>query len=152
MAKVPAGKTAATWDGSGNVWFKIYAEKANVANGALTWGSLSMSTPSEFRYGCRVNHSSADAATASVTIPKATPSGEYLLRIEHIALHSASTINGAQIYLSCAQIKVTGGGSGTPSPLVAFPGAYTAGEKGLQVNIYSGQTSYTPPGPAVWTG
>lgn len=118
MAKVPSGKTAANWDGSGNVWFKIYAEKANVANGALTWGSL-------------------NAATASVTIPKATPSGEYLLRVEHIALHSASAINGAQIYLSCAQINVTGGGSGSPGPLVAFPGAYTAGEKGLQVNIYS---------------
>ncbi|UPX13772.1 uncharacterized protein EKO05_0004271 [Ascochyta rabiei] len=133
MARVPTGKTAATWDGSGNVWFKIYTEKANVANGALTWASM-------------------NAATASVTIPKATPSGEYLLRVEHIALHTASAINGAQIYLSCAQIKVTGGGSGTPGPLVAFPGAYTAGEKGLQVNIYGGQTSYTAPGPAVWTG
>ncbi|KAF3045546.1 hypothetical protein E8E12_009659 [Didymella heteroderae] len=133
MAKVPSGKTAANWDGSGNVWFKIYAEKANVANGQLTWNSL-------------------NAATASVTIPKNTPSGEYLLRVEHIALHSASAINGAQIYISCAQVKVTGGGSGTPGPLVAFPGAYTAGEKGLQVNIYGGQTSYTPPGPAVWTG
>lgn len=117
MAKVPSGKTAANWDGSGNVWFKIYTEKANVANGALTWGSM-------------------NAASASVTIPKNTPSGEYLLRVEHIALHSASTINGAQIYISCAQIKVTGGGSGTPGSLVAFPGAYTAGEKGLQVNIY----------------
>lgn len=89
MAKVPSGKTAANWDGSGNVWFKIYAEKANVANGQLTWNSL-------------------NAATASVTIPKNTPSGEYLLRVEHIALHSASAINGAQIYISCAQVKVTG--------------------------------------------
>lgn len=41
MAKVPAGKTAADWDGSGNVWFKIYAEKATVSNGALSWASLS---------------------------------------------------------------------------------------------------------------
>ena len=89
MAKVPADKTAATWDGSGNVWFKIYAEKANVSNGALTWASM-------------------NAGSASVTVPKNTPSGEYLLRIEHIALHSASAVNGAQIYLSCAQIKVTG--------------------------------------------
>lgn len=94
MARVPAGKTAATWDGAGSVWFKIYAEKASVSSGgALSWASI-------------------NAGTASVTIPRATPSGEYLLRIEHIALHSASVINGAQIYLSCAQIKVTGGGSG----------------------------------------
>jgi hypothetical protein len=133
MAKVPSGKTAANWDGSGSVWFKVFTEKPTILNGALTWGSL-------------------NAATASVTIPKATPSGEYLLRVEHIALHSASALNGAQIYLSCAQVKVTGGGSGTPAPLVAFPGAYKADDPGLKVNIYSGQTSYSPPGPAVWTG
>ncbi|KAF3004261.1 hypothetical protein E8E13_008141 [Curvularia kusanoi] len=133
MAKVPSGKTAANWDGSGNVWFKIYAEPATFANGQLSWKSL-------------------NAATASVTIPKNTPSGDYLLRVEHIALHSASQINGAQLYISCAQISVTGGGSGSPSPLVALPGAYKAGEPGLQVNIYGGTSRYTPPGPAVWSG
>ena len=50
----------------------------------------------------------------------------YLVRSEHIALHGASNVGGAQIYISCAQINVTGGGSGKPSPLVAFPGAYKA--------------------------
>jgi hypothetical protein len=117
LAKVPSGKTAANWDGSGNVWFKIYAEPAIISNNQLSWNSLS-------------------ASTASVTIPRSTPSGEYLLRVEHIALHNAGTINGAQLYISCAQISVTGGGNGSPSPLVAFPGAYKAGEPGLQVNMY----------------
>lgn len=42
MAKVPSGQTAATWDGAGNVWFKIYAEKASVSGGQLSWDSLSM--------------------------------------------------------------------------------------------------------------
>lgn len=65
------------------------------------------------------------------------PSGDYLLRIEHIALHGASNTNGAQFYISCAQITVTGGGSGTPSPLVAFPGAYKSSDPGIKVNIYS---------------
>ncbi|KAK3217442.1 hypothetical protein GRF29_1g3100281, partial [Pseudopithomyces chartarum] len=88
LAKVPAGQTAATWDGSGNVWFKIYAEKAQSANGQLSWASLNQ-------------------ASFPVTIPKNTPSGEYLLRIEHIALHGASQVNGAQLYISCAQISVT---------------------------------------------
>jgi hypothetical protein len=41
MAKVPEGQTAATWDGSGKVWFKTYAEQATIANGQLSWGSLS---------------------------------------------------------------------------------------------------------------
>jgi len=71
-----------------------------------------------------------------VTIPENVPSGDYLLRIEHIALHGASQVNGAQFYISCAQITVTGGGSGTPSPLVAFPGAYQASDPGIKVNIY----------------
>lgn len=133
MAKVPAGQTAASWDGSGNVWFKIYAEKATVSGGQLSWGSL-------------------NKGTVSVTIPKATPSGDYLLRVEHIALHQASSVNGAQLYISCAQITVTGGGNGNPGPLVAFPGAYKNTDPGLKVNIYSGATSYTPPGPAVWSG
>ncbi|KAF2034360.1 hypothetical protein EK21DRAFT_97466 [Setomelanomma holmii] len=133
LAKVPSGQTAATWEGTGNVWFKIYAEPAKISGGQLSWDSL-------------------NKASVSVTIPKNTPSGDYLLRVEHIALHSASNLNGAQIYLSCAQITVTGGGSGSPSPLVAFPGAYKNTDPGLKVNIYSGATSYTPPGPAVWSG
>jgi hypothetical protein len=37
MAKVPAGKTAATWDGSGAVWFKIFQEGAIFGGQALTW-------------------------------------------------------------------------------------------------------------------
>jgi hypothetical protein len=72
-----------------------------------------------------------------VTIPKNTPSGEYLLRIEHIALHQASQAGGAQFYISCAQISVTGGGSGTPGPLVSIPGVYNANDPGIKVNIYS---------------
>jgi hypothetical protein len=43
-------------------------------------------------------------------------------------LHSASAAGGAQFYISCAQINVTDGGSGSPSPLVAFPGAYKASD------------------------
>jgi hypothetical protein len=75
------------------------------------------------------------------------------MRVEHIALHSASAVGGAQFYLSCAQLKVENGGNGSPSPKVAFPGAYKATDPGIQINIYYPvPTSYTPPGPAVWSG
>jgi hypothetical protein len=75
------------------------------------------------------------------------------MRVEHIALHSASTVGGAQFYISCAQLKVQNGGSGSPTPLVAFPGAYNANDPGIKLNIYYPvPTSYTPPGPAVWSG
>jgi hypothetical protein len=133
MAKVPAGKTAATWDGSGSVWFKIY-EQGPTFGSALTWPSNGKTT-------------------VSFTVPPSTPSGDYLFRVEHIGLHSASAANGAQFYISCAQITVTGGGSGTPGPLVAFPGAYKATDPGLMINIYYPvPTTYTMPGPAVWKG
>jgi hypothetical protein len=73
--------------------------------------------------------------------------------VEHIALHSASAVNGAQFYISCGQINVTGGGSTTPSGLVAFPGVYSASDPGIQVNIYGGAapSSYKNPGPAPFT-
>lgn len=38
MAKVPAGKTAADWDGSGSVWFKIFEQGPNFG-ASLTWPS-----------------------------------------------------------------------------------------------------------------
>ena len=39
MAKVPSGKTAANWDGSGNVWFKIYEQGPIFGGSALVWPS-----------------------------------------------------------------------------------------------------------------
>ena len=41
MAKVPAGMTAATFDGSGAVWFKIYQEMPSIGGGGMTWASES---------------------------------------------------------------------------------------------------------------
>jgi hypothetical protein len=134
MAKVPSGKTAANWDGSGNVWFKISEEPAIVTSSSISWAS-------------------AGKKQVSVTLPKSLPSGEYLLRVEHVALHTAGSANGAQFYLSCAQINVQNGGSGSPSPLVSFPGAYKNTDAGILVNIYYPiPTNYKPPGPAVWRG
>lgn len=119
MAKAPTGQDISTWDGSGQVWFKIYTEPpSSTASNQLAWASNGK-------------------ATVSVTIPKSVPAGNYLLRIEHIALHQASAVGGAQFYLSCAQVTVTGGGSGTPSPLVSFPGAYSSSDPGIKINIWS---------------
>ena len=33
------------------------------------------------------------------TVPKDTPTGDYLIRIEHIALHVAQSEGGAQLYV-----------------------------------------------------
>ena len=94
----------------------------------------------------------AEKTSVTFTVPKNVPSGDYLVRVESIALHQATTVGGAQFYLSCAQVKVTDGGSGTPGPLVSFPGAYRNGEPGLMWSYNPVPMSYTPPGPAVWSG
>lgn len=80
-------------------------------------------------------------------LPSCLENGEYLIRFEHIGLHSASSAGGAQLYISCAQVKVSGG-SGTAKPsLMAFPGAYKATDPGLMVNIYYPvPTDYKAPG------
>lgn len=81
MAKVPSGQTAETWDGSGSVWFKIYQEEAITTSSSISWASMGKT-----QY--------------PVTLPKALPAGEYLLRSEHIALHSAGSSGGAQVSLA----------------------------------------------------
>ncbi|CAE7143619.1 unnamed protein product [Rhizoctonia solani] len=59
----------------------------------------------------------------------------------------------AEFYVSCAQVRVIGGGSGVPKPLVALPGYYTGKEPGIMVNIYNPiPVNYTQPGPTVWSG
>lgn len=84
MAKVPSGQTAETWDGSGNAWFKIYQEEAITTSSSISWASMGKTQ-------------------VPVTLPKSLPSGQYLLRAEHIALHSAGSSGGAQVssYFSC---------------------------------------------------
>ena len=129
MAKAP-GKVA-DFDGAGNVWFKIYEDQPNFASSGLTWRT-------------------DGASKVEVTIPSCIADGEYLLRVEHLALHTAQQEGGAQFYLSCAQISVTGGGSSNPAG-VSFPGAYKASDPGIKFNLYYPiPTSYKNPGPAVF--
>lgn len=92
------------------------------------------------------------ATSINIPIPSCVENGDYLLRAEHIALHSASTVGGAQFYLSCAQVTISGG-SGTAKPQkVSMPGAYSANDPGILINIYYPvPTNYTPAGPAPLT-
>ncbi len=101
------------------------------------------------------------------TIPVDTPDGEYLVRPEHIAIHEGH-VGKAQFYMECAQLRVAGGGNGSPGPMTQFPGAYTADEVNfdmvsmptprcetvLTVRKWSQPvpSTYDMPGPAVWGG
>ncbi|KAG8942278.1 hypothetical protein FRC03_003400 [Tulasnella sp. 419] len=127
MAKVPAPYTAATWNGDGPSWFKV-----------SQWSDL-------------VNQPYYASTSYSFPIPAATPPGDYLVRIEHIALHAAGSFGGAQFHVACAQIKYTGTGTGTPGPLVSIPGVYNGNEPGILINIYWPiPSNYVQPGPPLW--
>lgn len=39
MAKVPSGQTAADFDGSGKVWFKVFQDMPTTSGGQYTWPS-----------------------------------------------------------------------------------------------------------------
>ncbi|GJC78219.1 putative endo-beta-1,4-glucanase D [Colletotrichum liriopes] len=67
-----------------------------------------------------------------VTVPAGLAPGDYLLRAEAIVLHAASqpNANGAQFYMTCYQIRVTGGGSASPVG-VKFPSASSAAGPGI---------------------
>ncbi|KAF2849330.1 carbohydrate-binding module family 1 protein [Plenodomus tracheiphilus IPT5] len=78
--------------------------------------------------------------------------GDYFLRPEIIALHEGDRPSGAQFYMECVHVKVTGSGTATLPAGVSFPGAYKATDPGILFNMYAGKTSYPIPGPKVWNG
>ncbi|KAF2201209.1 hypothetical protein GQ43DRAFT_455911 [Delitschia confertaspora ATCC 74209] len=119
---------AASADGSTD-WFKIKEIGPSFSGGQAKW-DMSLSY--------------------SVSIPSCLPAGDYLLRIEQLGIHNPGS--PPQFYVSCAQLKVTGGGSANPSPTVKIPGHVKSTDPGYTANIYQPSfTSYTVPGPKVWT-
>lgn len=61
-------------------------------------------------------------------------------------------------YPECATLAVTGSGTAVPSSayLAAIPGVYSMSDPEININVYSNAnenvTTWTAPGPAVWTG
>ncbi|KEZ42240.1 hypothetical protein SAPIO_CDS6094 [Scedosporium apiospermum] len=129
MAKAPAGTSINDFDGKGAVWFKIAHDGPNISPAGLTWPTSGLQS-------------------VPIKLPSCLEDGEYLLRIEHIALHSAGSAGGAQLYISCAQLNVTGGSGSIKAPqMLSFPGSYVPTDPGLMINIYYPvPTTYTAPG------
>ncbi|KAI0537069.1 lytic polysaccharide monooxygenase [Xylaria digitata] len=131
-----ATATAATAD-----WFKIYDDNFNPST--KTWG---------------VDNMIAANGWVKFKLPTCIANGDYLLRVEILALHPAYSQGGVQFYTSCAQLRVSGGGSTQPSSTVRFPGYYSATSPDIMINIYgaTGQPdnsgkAYPAHGPALFT-
>jgi len=133
LAKVD---NAATTDKTGLKWFKIWEDTFDT--GTKKWG---------------VDNMIANSGWAYFNIPTCVAPGDYLLRVELLALHSASNLKGAQFYGSCAQITVSGSGTFSPSSTVSIPGVYQQDDPSILINIYgstgqpdNGGKAYNAPG------
>lgn len=114
LSRIPS---AATADGS-TPWFKIF-HSGLIDPKTDTWGNDILNN---------------NCGKQSVKLPESLESGDYLLRAETIALHSAGSRGGAQVYVSCYQIRIEGGKGGVVPSGVLFPGAYKPDEAGIMIN------------------
>lgn len=139
LVYMAAVSDAASAEGADAKWFKVFQD---------TWASNGTS-------GSDDNWGTKDLNTCcgmmDVKIPEDIAPGDYLIRAEAVALHAAGSSGGAQFYMTCYQVTVTGSGSATPDT-VAIPGAYDASDPGILINIYQTLTAYEAPGPAVYSG
>lgn len=119
-------------------WFKIYELTTYaITDAGLQWATYIPGT--------------SGIQNFTVDLPTDLPAGDYLFRAEHIAVHAAEEVGGAQFYIGCAQLTVTGSGAGTPSPVASIPGEYTGTEAGLVLDIYYPiPTSYSYAGISTW--
>ncbi|KAJ0120780.1 glycosyl hydrolase family 61 [Diaporthe amygdali] len=87
----------------------------------------------------------------TTTVPKSLAPGNYVFRHEIIALHGAGSLNGAQNYPQCFNIKITGSGTANPTGTLGTA-LYKNTDPGIYFNPYTTITSYAMPGPTLWTG
>jgi hypothetical protein len=132
MSRAP-GDDVKAYDGTGD-WFKIFEE------GVCNEGA-------DFTTNAWCSY---DKDELAAVVPADTPDGEYLFRVEHIGVHR-SHVNQPEHYVSCVQIKVENGGTGTPGPMTQFPGTYSVTDDYANFSIYNGFKPFPMSGPAVWS-
>ncbi|KAJ5767497.1 glycoside hydrolase 61 [Penicillium manginii] len=86
-----------------------------------------------------------------VEIPPSIAPGNYVMRHELIALHSAGSEDGAQNYPQCFNLQITGSGSDAPSGVLGTS-LYSSTDPGILVNIYASLSTYVVPGPTLYSG
>jgi len=137
MAKVDNAATASL---TGLKWFKVYEESFDAPK--AVWAVDTMVANKGWSYA---------------TIPTCIAPGQYLLRVELLALHSAYNSKGAQFYQSCAQLNVASSGTVVPTQTVSIPGVYQQSDPSILIQIWvngrddNGHRAYKAPGPAPMT-
>ncbi|KAJ7600768.1 glycoside hydrolase family 61 protein G [Mycena floridula] len=135
LAYLAAIPSALQTNVTGLQWFKIFQEGYNPATNQ--WAS-------DLLFIAKGN--------VTFTIPACLATGDYLLRVEDIGLEFATSYPGAEFYMSCAQIHITGPSAATTvkPATTSIPGIYKSTDPGLVLSVYT-VDSYTLPGPSVFT-
>lgn len=126
-------------DGTGPIWSKIAEDGFDGSKWA-------------------VDKLKANNGKNDFVLPSSLAAGKYLIRQEIIAHHESDSrfdqtpARGAQFYPSCVQFEISGSGSTVPDQGFDFNVDYTYDDPGILFNLYSGYTSYSIPGPEVFSG
>ncbi|KAH8887787.1 glycoside hydrolase family 61 protein [Thozetella sp. PMI_491] len=134
MAYLKKVTDAKSDQGVGSGWFKI--QEGGYSNGV--WAT---------------NEVISNKGNHVIHIPDCIEDGQYLLRAEMVALHGARSVNGAQLYMECAQLNITGGTGKAKPTTYSIPGIYKSNDPGLLLDIYSLKSNfqYVIPGPPKFT-
>ncbi|KAJ2824256.1 hypothetical protein FBU31_004044 [Coemansia sp. 'formosensis'] len=127
-------------NGEGNVWFKIF-EKGYDPTTKKFYTEELMKTGGKMEFA----------------IPTDIKGGEYLMRTEFIALHTAdkeykpsSKGDGAEFFPNCAQINLISDGTLEPKGY-PIPGIYKSNDPGILFNLWDKYDSYKIPGPPLYS-
>lgn len=106
MHQQPGDRECSTEAIGGNHFGPVMVYLSSVEDAAAATGSDPFFKIAEFGYDAATETWGTDVLNENcgqfeATIPADLPEGDYLLRAEAIALHTASQPNGAQFYMSC---------------------------------------------------
>lgn len=150
----PDNPIAASHKGPITAWLAKVDDAVSTSHDGLDWFKISEDTLDTSTGLWAVDELNANDGWYDFTLPSCIADGQYLLRVEIIALHSAYASKGAQFYSSCAQIDVSGGGSFEAGETFQIPGVYAQDDPSIMINIYGTSggpdndgKEYVAPGP-----
>jgi lytic cellulose monooxygenase (C1-hydroxylating) len=138
-AQMPGDKDnpiAPSHKGPITAWLAKVDSAANANVGSLSWFKVAEDSFDVASKVWAVDKMVQQKGWSYFTMPSCIAPGEYVLRVELLALHSAHQQRGAQFYISCANIKVTGSGTFQPTSTVKIPGVYQQNDPSILVSIY----------------
>ncbi|KAK7975463.1 hypothetical protein PG989_013926 [Apiospora arundinis] len=127
MSLAPSGKVA-EYDGSGD-WFKVY--------------QLGTKDPWD---GTDQGWLTRDRSQFTFRLPAEIPKGQYLMRIEQMAVHQP--YKAKEFFMQCAHVEVDSQYNGSPpGPTIKLPGGYSKSDPAIQLDSWAKPTYAPMPKP-----